>query len=275
MPTRNLWSCSLLLLLPFAFCLLTAFPSGEKTVHATAVHESTLTDQQIRVLSAQKVFFGHQSVGDNIVQGIRDLMLDDPRLKLRIVESRSPETAPGPAFVEAHLGRNTDPLSKNIDFQTIIDHGFAGIALLKYCYVDIGGATDVQQMFNAYRSTINSIRRNHPSVRIVHVTVPLTTVDSSPKEWLKSVLGRNTTQDDNIKRNHFNQLLLQTYGSEPIFDLAKIESTHRDGSRSYFKKGNETIYTFAPEYTTDGGHLDNNGRQLAARGLLQALADTQ
>jgi lysophospholipase L1-like esterase len=177
--------------------------------------------------------------------------------------------------VESHIGQNTDPQSKNADFLNVINQGFTGIAMFKYCYVDIGGTTDIQQMFKAYQATIDEVRRNHPGVRIVHITVPLTTVDSSAKAWLKGVLGRNTAQDDNLKRNHFNALLRQTYGQEPIFDLAEVESTHSDGSRSYFKNGNEIIYTLAAEYTTDGGHFNQAGRQRAAGQLLQVLAKLQ
>ncbi len=156
-----------------------------------------------------------------------------------------------------------------------MDQGFTGIAMFKYCYVDIGETTDVRKMFDAYRATIEEVRHSHPSVRIVHMTVPLTTVDSSPKTWLKSVLGRNTAQDDNIKRNHFNQLLLETYSNEPIFDLAKVESTHKDGSRSSFRSSNRDIYTLAPEYTTDSGHLNQTGRQLAAGRMLRVLAEVR
>lgn len=238
-----------------------------------AAPETMLTDQQIQTLLSEKVFFGHQSVGDNIIDGIRDIMAGDRRLTLNIVASRNPETVPGPAFVENRIGRNTDPLSKNADFLAILNQGFEGVALLKYCYIDIGGTTDVPQMFNSYESMIEQIRKHHPGVRIVHITVPLTTIDSSPKAWLKGILGRNTAWDDNLKRNQFNALLRRTYSNEPIFDLAEVESTHADGSTSYFKSGSDMVNTLAPEYTTDGGHLNPTGRRLAAQRLLQVLAD--
>jgi hypothetical protein len=257
----------------FALAFLSC--GGKTVVATTAIEHVVLTGQQAQILSTQKVFFGHQSVGDNIIQRVREITAADPRLNLKIVESRNPETVPGPAFVEAHIGHNTDPQSKNADFLTIVNQGFVGIAMFKYCYVDIGESTEVPQMFNAYQATINEVRRNHPGVRIVHMSVPLTTFDSSAKKWLKGILGRNTAQNENIKRNHFNALLRQTYGKDPIFDLAEVESTRSDGSRSYFKNGNEVIYTLAAEYTTDGGHLNQSGRQRAAGRLLQVLAKLQ
>ena len=239
---------------------------------AATAQETMLTEQQIQVLVNEKVFFGHQSVGDNIVDGIRDVMAADARLKLNIVESRNPESVPGPAFVETHIGQNTNPQSKNADFLATVNQGFQGIALFKYCYIDIGETTDVQQMFNSYRAMVEKIHKEHPAVRIVHITVPLMSDDTSAKTWLKGMLGRNTVQDDNFKRNRFNALLRRTYEKEPIFDLAEVESTRGDGSRSYGKKGNEIVYTLAPEYTTDGGHLNQTGRQIAAQRLLEVLA---
>jgi lysophospholipase L1-like esterase len=254
---------------------LTLSTIGGTTLSTAAFQEIGLTDQEAQVLSTQKVFFGHQSVGDNIVHGIQDIMASDPRTKLSIVDSRNPEAVPAPAFMESHIGQNTDPRSKNSDFLAIIRNGFAGIAMFKYCYIDVDETTDVQQMFSAYQATIEEVRRNHPQILVVHITVPLTTVGSPTKAWVKSMLGKNTAQDDNIKRNHFNSLLLQAYGKDPTFDLATVESTHIDGSRSYFKKGSEMIYTLAPEYTTDGGHLNQAGRRIAAESLLVVLAKLQ
>ena len=231
-----------------------------------------LTADQIQALMTEKIFFGHQSVGDDIVLGIRDIIASDPRLDLHLVTSANPETVLAPAFVEARIGNNTAPASKNQALLSVLDRGFSGIALFKYCYVDIGGATDVYRMFREYRSTVERVRREHPQVRLVHCTVPLTTVGPVPRAFLKSLLGGNTTQDDNIKRRRFNDALTQTYSGEPIFDIARIESTHPDGSRSYFTAGGEVFYTLAPEYSDDGGHLNALGRRLAATHLLDVLA---
>ena len=127
-------------------------------------------------------------------------------------------------------------------------------------------------MFNSYQSLIEQIRRQHPAVRIVHVTVPLTVFDSSPKTWFKGLLGRNTAQHDNLKRNEFNRLMRQTYAQEPIFDLAEMESTRANGSKASFRSGSAIIDVLSPEYTSDGGHLNETGRRAAAQRLLEVLA---
>lgn len=231
-----------------------------------------LSDEQTRHLAAQTIFFGHQSVGDNIVQGIRDLMASDPRLRLNLITSPHPAGPIGPAFVESHIGENTHPRSKNKAFQNIMDEQRAGIAMMKYCYVDIGPETDVTRMFAEYSDLISQARAKYPKLKIIHITVPLTTVESTEKAWLKHALGRPTARADNLKRNQFNQLLRKEFESEGIFDLAQVESTHADGSREYFIEGGMKVYSLAPEYTSDGGHLNEIGRRLAAQQLLITLS---
>lgn len=250
---------------------------GIRALETTALPNSTmLSDQQIASLATKKVFFGHQSVGNNIIQGIKDLASSDPRLRLSIVKSSDPQSVAGPAFVEFEIGQNGDPQSKVSAFAAVLNKGMGaqgGIALYKFCYVDIDASTDVPKMFAGYREGISSLKAKYPPLKIVHVTVPLTTVGPAAKVWVKSLLGRITTRDINVKRNQFNNLLRQTYGrTDPIFDLAEVESTHRDGSRSYFTRGNEKIYTLASEFTADGGHLNEVGRRVAAERLLFVLA---
>lgn len=243
----------------------------------SVVNNITLSDAQVSTLEAEKVFFGHQSVGADVIQGIRDVMAEDSRLKLKIVDSADPELVRGPAFVESPIGENRKPQSKNEAFAAILDKGMGtqgGIAMYKYCYVDIDVSTDVQQMFASYREGISALKLKYPLLKIVHITVPLTTVEQDTKFRIKTLLGRTTTGDINAKRNEFNRLLRQAYAStDPIFDLAEAESTRADGSRSFFMRGGEKIYTLAPEFTTDGGHLNEAGRRAAAEQLLLVLAN--
>ena len=238
-----------------------------------------LTDQQIRSLETKRIFFGHQSVGDDIVQGIRELIGSDPRLKLTVVSSADPQLTTEASFIEARIGVNRDPESKNRSFVKVLDKGFGaqgGIAFFKYCYVDFGSNTDVQKIFDRYRKEVTHIKHKYPSLKIVHVTVPLTTDDSgrTTKERIKTILRHLSGRDPNVKRNQFNRLLRETYeGHDPMFDIADVEATRPDGSKSYFMRGIEKVYTMVPEFTTDGGHLNEAGRRLAAQRLLPVLAN--
>jgi hypothetical protein len=234
-----------------------------------------LSDRQVSRLNAMKIFFGHQSVGENIIQGVRDIMDQDHRLKLNIVESSQPQSVPGPAFVESLIGKNGNPRSKDKAFADILARGMGsqgGIALYKYCYVDIDFDTDVQQLFEDYRRTIADLTAKYPALIIVPVTAPLEVDDAGLKTSVKTMIGRPTSRDVNLKRNQFNTLLRKNYAGKPVFDLAQVESTRPDGSRSYVMSQGQTIYTLAPELTTDGGHLNEAGRKAAARQLLEVLA---
>lgn len=260
------------------FLLVALSACERKAVDSTSVVNTVkLSDRQISSLATKKIFFGHQSVGADVVQGIRDLMAEDPSLKLNIVASASPESIHAPAFVESPIGENRKPQSKNQAFAAILANGMGaqgGVAMYKYCYVDIDLSTDVKRLFDDYRNQVSALKSQYPRLTIVHITVPLTTVDMDMKSWVKILLGRPTIRDVAAKRNEFNQLLRQTYvGTDPIFDLAEIESTLPDGARSYFTRGTQQIYTLTPEYTTDGGHLNAVGRRAAATALLQILAD--
>ena len=235
-----------------------------------------LTDQQKSALSRKKIFFGHQSVGDNIMQGMKDLMAQEPELKLAFVHSAQPETISGPAFVEAEVGENTDPESKNKAFAAAIEPGIGqhgGIAMYKYCYVDITAQSDVDGLFKRYRENIETLQIRHPKIIFVHITVPLTTVEPAAKAWAKALMGRDSARDGNAKRNEFNSLLRHHYPPKQIFDLAQAESTRLDGSRSFFERNGEKVYTLAPEYSSDGGHLNEVGRRRAAQQLLITLAN--
>jgi hypothetical protein len=243
---------------------------------AASSNRPILSDLQLADLGTQKIFFGHQSVGNDIVAGINDLIHTDRRLKLNIVKSQDPQAISGPAFVEFEIGKNGDPLTKTREFARILEKGMgeqSGIALHKYCYVDFDSSTDVTLLFEKYQKEIAALKAKLPSLKIVHTTVPLTTIEPAPKAWIKSVLGRETARDLNVKRNRFNELIVEAYGRiDPIFDLAEVESTNSDGSRSYFKRGNGKIYTLSPEYTADGGHLNELGRRKVATRLLEVLS---
>ncbi|MDQ3811341.1 MAG: hypothetical protein M3336_13725, partial [Chloroflexota bacterium] len=224
-----------------------------------------ITELQWQSLAKKKIYFGHQSVGGNIIQGIRELMAEDPRIRLTIVEAANPASVHGPALVESHIGRNGDPKSKADEFAAILDRGMGrtgGVAMYKYCYLDIQASTDVQQMFDEYRARTSALRAKYPALTIVHITSPLTTVESPLKLLVKTALGRPTSRDLNAKRSRFNDLLRHEYSStDPIFDLARVESTRPDGSRAFFTRASDTVSMLAPEYTTDGGHLNAAGRR--------------
>ena len=79
-----------------------------------------------------------------------------------------------------------------------------------------------------------------------------------------------------IKRNEFNDMMRNEYEDrEPIFDLALIESTFLDGKREMYQENDIIYYSLVPDYTNDGGHLNEKGRKLVAEQLLIFLSELQ
>jgi len=230
----------------------------------------------------QIVFFGHQSVGYNIIDGIKDISLEHPSVSINIIElnDRTPANRE-PAFMHAVVGHNTEPISKLKDFSRYLDTGLGrkvNIAFVKFCYVDITQGSDVQKIFNRYKETIDNLKNKYPNVTFVHLTAPLTSKQNDIKTLAQNIIKRIIARPvrsykDNISRNAYNELLKREYeGKEPVFDLAAIESTLPDGSRVSYSEDGVNFYALAPEYTDDGGHLNKQGRRIVAIKLVEFLA---
>ncbi|BBO72962.1 hypothetical protein DSCW_03790 [Desulfosarcina widdelii] len=230
-------------------------------------------------LSQKKIYFGHQSVGFNIMDGVEDLKKEYPQINLKVVETKdSDEIKPG-ILAHSRVGKNTDPKSKIDDFSNILDNGIgrqADAAALKFCYVDMKKESDIPKIFEEYKYEIEKIKKAYPDFSIVHFTEPLTVSKTTWKTWLKKILGKKDFWEfnDNIKRNEYNELLISEYqGKDPILDIAAIESTKPDGTRQSFELNGKTYYSMYPGYTTDGGHLNELGRKRVAEQLILLMVN--
>jgi hypothetical protein len=239
-----------------------------------------MRDESVRrdllLLQNRRIYFGHQSVGVNILEGVKDYLTEFNDIRLNMVSLKDSVQLPESFFADSFVGQNSKPESKCDAFASIIKQSLADrldIALMKFCYVDIRGFTDVDAVFRYYRTTMDSLKSRYPHIQFVHVTVPLTRKSSTWKRVVKIILGlENKSIAEADKRNAFNVLLTQHYRDEPVFDLATIESTRPDGSRRSMTKDGKTLYMLADEYTDDGGHLNAVGRKVAARELIRVLA---
>jgi hypothetical protein len=228
-------------------------------------------------LSQKKIYFGHQSVGYNIIDGIKDVMKENPQIKLNIVETSNPADLNSGIFAHSTIGKNMDPKSKVDEFVTFMENGIGNktdIVALKYCYVDVMKDSDVEKIFTDYVASISQLKMKYPGLIVIHYTVPLTSIQTGLKAWIKKIMGRAIDSiDDNIKRNEYNGMLLKRYeGKEPVFDLALIESTLPDGTRMSLIKDEKIYYSLVPAYTNDGGHLNERSRKIVAEQFLIFLS---
>ena len=224
-------------------------------------------------VARERIYFGHQSVGANLLQGVQDLAAE-AGVPVRIVRADRASDVPPASFGHTFVPENGQPLKKLDSFRAALGSASVDIALVKFCYVDIRGDTDVKALFERYQQTIAELRRANPRTTFVHVTLPLTTAQAGFKALAKRVLGRAPSGTiENVRREQYNRLLREAYaGREPLFDLARIESTAPDGNPVRVEWDGVLAPALAPAYTDDGGHLNAEGRRRAARELIAVLA---
>lgn len=243
------------------------------TAHAAGVDPKLRAD--LESIAPRRIFFGHQSVGENLLDGVRQLA-ETAGVPVRVVETPTASSVAPATFGHTAVAMNRYPLQKLQNFDQAMGQQAAGldIALVKFCYLDIDSSTDVKALFASYRTTIESLRARNPGTTFVHVTAPITTVRGGAREILKQLLGRAPYGAiENIRREEFNALLRQAYRErEPIFDLARIESTAPDGTAVTAEWKGSVAPALAPAYTDDGSHLNAAGKLRAARELVSILA---
>jgi hypothetical protein len=237
---------------------------------------SGLTADDLMKVARTKVFFGHQSVGMNVLDGVpgvysaRDTALPAIGLGPALADEN------GPVIGHAFIGENGDPLLKIQDFDTKLRSGIGrqvDVAMMKLCYADITADTDTGALFAAYGKTMAGLQRDFPDVAFVHVTVPLMTAQR-PLSMLKGLLTGNSGAGpaQNMARERLNALIRREYTGGHLFDLAAAESTAPDGSRATGTYRGEQYYRLYDGYASDTGHLNGEGSQVAATAWLAAVA---
>lgn len=223
------------------------------------------SDELARAAGA-RVFFGHRSVGKDILAGVEKVFDARNATPPALLEFTVGETVPAPldrgTILHAAIGRNGRPEEKLANFDSALRRGIASevdVALLKFCYVDITADTDVDALFSAYQETLTALERDFPEVIFVHSTAPLTTGPAGLKDRVKILLGG----DDNATRNRYNDLIRQAYDDGRLFDLAAVEATGPSGDR---------VGSLHEGYTSDGAHLNDSGSSLVAVEFLRVIA---
>ena len=250
-----------------AYVLLRARAPASDVIVVDAV--PTADDGGLRAVAERRIFFGHMSVGANILSGVEDVYRtsgEAPPTMLEIEPGEAPTLPSGGVLVHALIGPNTEPLEKLANFDTTLRAGLAeqvDVAALKFCYVDVLWDSDVETLFSRYEETLARLEADYPGVRFVHMTVPLKTGPSGIRSGVKVLVGR----DDNAARERYNEMMRDAYGPDRLFDLAALEATEPDGAI-------RQRVLFA-DYSSDGGHLNEVGAAHVAAGLIGFLAADQ
>lgn len=235
-----------------------------------------IPEDSLKRLAEKRVYFGHQSLGFNMLDGIADLRKSVPAIALKVTETRAASDFAAPVFAHSRIGKNDYPETKIAGFYEVMTQvgdkvDYAGF---KMCYEDFGPKTDVQRVLGEYQAAMAKVASTHPKVTLLHFTTPLEVNVGGAKVWLRDLIGRSDyLKTINIRRNQYNDLLRAVYGGKaPLFDLEGVESTLPDGSRTQFKWGGKTYPALTPAYAADRGHLNVPGRQWVAANFLKFLS---
>jgi hypothetical protein len=234
-----------------------------------------------KTLAGKRIFFGHQSVGENILDGVGILLKEHSAIRLKIAKFHDPSVFASPVLAHAEVGRNGEPVSKSSAFEQILDAGVgnrADIAFFKYCYADIRSDADAMKTMYSYRAMVRRVKEKYPNLTLAHVTVPLYRQEmgfvTNLKTLVKKIIGKKVGGPyANIGRERLNDLIRKEYGGkDPLFDLAEIESTSPSGEHVTVPFEGKVYPTLYSGFTSDGGHLNEAGQRIVAEQFLLFLA---
>ena len=231
------------------------------------------TPAELQRVAGLRVVFAHQSVGNNILDGVRAISARE-NVPLRIDNARS-DASTAPGIVHFMVGENGKPESKIADFTKTLGakpFGNVDVALMKFCFVDFDVDTDPKKLAADYENAIDTLQREQPATRFVAVTVPLETLQTGVRAWLKRALGREPGgYESNARRYAFNEEIRKHYAPAQLFDLARAESS-AGGTANTYAVGGINAEALDPAFSADGAHLNKDGEVAVASELIRALA---
>lgn len=222
--------------------------------------DAVIPADALKAARALHVVFGHQSVGFDVIRGLKLLSDAQPdRYALAIQpQIRAEWFARNAGLGEFFLGKNGDPAGKIDAFAAAVRGGFGDrvdVAMMKLCYADMVERSDPKAVFERWKTTYEALAKDYPKVRFVWWTVPLTIPPRCSDQ-------RTQTND-----------LIRAYAKEKgaaLLDVADIECHTPDGKACLHPDGAEKL---VEAYARDqGGHLNDDGAQRVGRGVWWMLA---
>jgi hypothetical protein len=256
--------------------------STEKSIPIQGNVASAITTADLTAVARIRMFFGHQSVGMNVLDAVPGVYADHGVSAPPIEQGRA-EPGPAGGFI-AHKSIDEYVIDAGKlaleDFDRTMRGGMGrqvDVALMNFCWGDIWSDTDVDALFARYRDTMAALERDFPNVTFIHVTVPLTTAPglfTELKTRLKTLLGRRDVrgQPANVARERLNALIRGEYAGRHLFDLAAIESTKPDSTRVSGRYDNQGYFALYDGYASDMAFLNAVGAKIAATAFLEAIA---
>ena len=250
-----------------------------RVLSSTSFSVPQASEVQLDSFAQQRVFFAHQSVGENLLDAMPGLVEAQDAASSTIV-SLGDQPESGTALIETAIGTNGDPLGKIAEFDQILRDGLGDdidVAVLKLCYIDFSVATDVEELFTAYTTTIAALEADFPDVTFIYTTAPLVS-ERDVIERLKNLLGRAMHRDpsENTVRHRYNELIRDEYGSSGrLLDIAAIQASDASGMLQTREADGQPYQAMDPQWASDPGHLNPDGAARLANAFVALIADSQ
>jgi hypothetical protein len=232
---------------------------------------------RLRAIAARRVLLAHASLGQAMAAGVQHFVDTMDGVGVRVMRGVPPSDDRMAAIIALDHAAGTDARNQAAAFADAVTATLGssgGIALFGYTASDVTETTDVDALFAAFRAATRDIEWLSPRVQFVPMTIPLTcSGEPTITRLVTRSLGRDVDFERNRRRNRFNRLLIDDFaGSNPVFDLARLQSTRPDGTRAFEFDGHELVYSLASEYTNADGGLNDAAQRMLAEQLLVFLA---
>src|SRR5512143_1998993 len=119
------WRSKLLMGIVLAAVAVLAASQTKKSETVIASGQPQIEGQEatFQALSTRRIYFGHQSVGADIVKGIQEITAGEQSARLHVVMTADPTAFGQPVFAHSRIGENGNPDSKIDQFAAIIRGG--------------------------------------------------------------------------------------------------------------------------------------------------------
>lgn len=251
------------------FCAALMFIScNQGTDYSNETDNYSMKNKDFNILKGKVVLFGHQSVGNNIIQGLSKIVTNEAELnfvKITPFEEfiSNNKISPDSLYIiHFRVGTNKFPYVKLEDFEEKFNQlEKIDVALMKFCYADVGVNTNLDKLLAAYKDTMLRLQKKNPNTSLLYTTIPVTSKSKGIKNVIKKLIGK---KDNNISRYKLNRKIRDT-AEDKLFDIALIETN--DENKNTYKNAQY----LDDDLTYDGGHLNELGSRILAMELIKTL----
>lgn len=250
---------------------------GEPLVRELSFSGARANAAQLETVSRSRVFFAHQSVGQNLLDAVPSVYAASNLAAPNLINDAAEVSTPHGFILDEVIGTNGDPLGKLAAFDRKLRSGLGetlDVAMVKLCYMDFDAQTDVNAIFDSYKQTMAGLAHDYPRVRFVYTTVPLM-ADRDLIGRLKALFGRAQEFDPahNAARERYNALIRAEFGTTGrLFDIAAVEAAGDGNTLRFRSSAGGEFLAMDPALSSDGGHLNSDGAVLVASNWLSVVA---